>query len=210
MLKIIQKPVPHYRSGREGRQIEAVIIHIGEGNQNQIFGKADKVDEKSFGAFMNEEKSSHYSVDADGAVWQFVQEKDTAWHCGIVVQPTSWLIRTKGGINPNLYTIGIEHAGWGNQDITEIRYRTTAELLKDICYRYNIKIDRDHIIGHREIRNDKTCPGKIDIDKIIRMAEELKNPKIILATTYTSEYNKLQTQFTLLEKLVELWKKLNE
>ena len=207
-MEIIFKKVPNYRGGREGRNIEAIVIHIGEGNQNQIFGKAKKVDDKSFGAFLYEEKSSHYSVDENGTIWQFVKEEDTAWHAGIVIKPTSHLVQIKSGINPNLWTIGIEHAGWGTKDITDAQYKITGELVEDICNRYNIFIDREHIIGHKEIRNDKTCPGKIDLDKIIRYAQQIRREKET-PEEKIEEIKIIEKQLSIIGRIIELLKKIN-
>jgi N-acetylmuramoyl-L-alanine amidase len=50
-------------------------------------------------------------------------------------------------------------------------YQSSAALVRDICARWSIPIDRDHIIGHREIYGHKTCPGPVvDLDRLVKMA----------------------------------------
>src|SRR3990167_8034091 len=206
MLKIIQKPVQNYTLGRKNYKIEGVVIHIGDGSQKNIFGKYSA---NSFGTFLTEEKSAHYSVDLDGVIWQFVNEKDTAWHCGIVKNPTSDIIkewRAKDPLfNPNYAFLGIEHAGFGGQDITEVQYSATAELLYEISQRHKIPLDRIHIIGHSEIRNDKVCPGKIDLGKLIKLAQNFPLKK---EAEEKKKIEELKIQISLLQRLVGLWRQL--
>lgn len=164
---IIQKPVPSYTVGRGSIvRPDLIVIHIGEGSQQVIYN-----------TFLTEEKSSHYCVSKTGEIWQFVQEKDTAWGNGTVVNPTSPLVLSRPNLNPNKYSISIEHEGMATSDITEIQYTATANLVEDICKRWNIPIDRIHIIPHKEIRADKSCPGLINVEKIISMASPASPPE---------------------------------
>ena len=158
-MKITWKPVPNFAKGREGRKIEGVVVHIAEGNFQQTYSE-----------FLNTQKSSHYFVKENGEIVQFVKEENTAWHAGILKKPTSTFVRARSGINPNLFTVGIEHAG--TNSITEAQYLASGELIRDICIKNGILINREYIIGHREIRSDKTCPAGIDINKLIKYALE--------------------------------------
>ena len=51
--------------------------------------------------------SAHYAVGLDGSVEQYVSEADSAFHAGIVAGAT-WA-GLKPGVNPNLYTIAVDH-----------------------------------------------------------------------------------------------------
>lgn len=147
--------------GREGYKPEGVVIHVGEGSQDAIYE-----------TFLNEPKSSHYCVSKAGMIWQFVDEKDTAWAQGNVNNPVATLVtEIHPGVNPNMYLISIEHEGVGTTDFTETQYTTTAKLINDICTRWNIPIDRIHILRHNEIRANKTCPGIANVDNIVDMAK---------------------------------------
>ena len=80
----------------------------------------------------------------------------------------------KPQVNPNLYTIGIEHEGKGASEWSDAMYRSSARLIADVCTRWSIPIDRQHVVGHREIYGRKTCPnGVVDLDRLIEMAREV-------------------------------------
>ena len=112
--------------------------------------------------------SAHYGVGKSGLVQRFVEETDTAFHAGIVVRPTWKLIDPQ--VNPNYYTIGIEHEGQPQVAWPDEQYATSAALVREIAGRWKIPLDRDHIIMHREIRASKTCPGSADMDRLLREA----------------------------------------
>lgn len=91
----------NFRKGRPAGFVpQAIVVHIIVGS----LGSAD--------SHFNDPQatvSAHYGVGKDGRIHQYVEEADTAYHAGIVVRPSWSLI--KPGVNPNFYTIGIEHEG---------------------------------------------------------------------------------------------------
>ncbi len=122
--------------------------------------------------------SAHYVVKEDGGeVCQMVDEAYGAHHAGIVSNPNSKYVKKDNSgniVNPNFYSIGIENAD-NNKPAEHDRtgqYKALAILVRDICKRWNIPIDRDHICGHRELYDKKTCPGNIDLDKVVQLAKE--------------------------------------
>ena len=153
---------PNFTKGRLSYKPEAVVIHIMEGS---LTGTDD------WFSSTKSQVSAHYGIGLNGDIHQYVQEADTAWHAGRVDNPSWQLIKsgkTKKFINPNFYTIGIEHEGNESSTWTDLLYNTSAALVKDICQRNNIPIDRQHIIGHHEIYSKKTCPGHVvNLDKLI-------------------------------------------
>jgi N-acetyl-anhydromuramyl-L-alanine amidase AmpD len=102
--------------------------------------------------------SAHYGVSLDGSIVQWVKEEDTAWQAG------EWTV--------NLTSIGIEHEDGG--DFNGIRpdalYTASAKLVRTISLNYGIPIDRQHIVGHREV-HPTACPDALDIDRIVREAQ---------------------------------------
>ena len=164
---IIQKPLKvNFIKGRGNRKPLVVVLHI--------VGKPGISAQSAYETFLNPkaERSSHYLTCKNGDIWQFVQESDMAWTQGIVNNPSSEIIKSHLaiGVNPNQIAISIEHEGSEDYDITPAQYEASSILVREICQRHGIPIDRRHIIGHREITTRKTCPGKVDINKIIRMA----------------------------------------
>ena len=151
---------PNKDKGREGYRPEAIVIHIMEGTLKGTDAW-----------FTNEESgvSAHYGIGKSGEIHQYVGESDRAWHTGRIVSPTWRLL--KADVNPNWYTIGIEHEGTEDSPWSDALYKASAGLIEAISRRWAIPCDRDHIIGHREIRADKTCPGlEVDLDQLVDLA----------------------------------------
>ena len=126
----------------------AIVIHISEGT----LASADAW-------FANDaaKVSAHYCVGRGGEVHQYVSESDTAYHAGRPVDPTWRLLRPH--VNPNFYTLGIEHEGRAQDPWPDAQYIASAQLVAEIAQRWTIPLNADHIVLHREIRANKTCPG---------------------------------------------------
>lgn len=154
----------NFRKGRPlGFRPEAIVVHIIVGSltsADQHFNDPTSV------------VSAHYGVGKDGEIHQYVQEADTAFHAGIVVRPTWSLI--KPNVNPNLYTVGIEHEGQPSDIWPEAQMCASAALIGDIALRWRIPLNQDHLIMHRQIRATKTCPGGF-----IQIVDLLKRVPII-------------------------------
>lgn len=66
-------------------------------------------------------------------------------------------------------------SGW---PISEASYQSLARLIADCATRYGFPINRDRVIGHREVYSrhgasyPSVCPGGIDLDRLVRMAQE--------------------------------------
>ena len=161
-MKIIKKLVSNYGS-RNGQVIKGIILHVGEGNRNQIYS-----------TFLNEEKSSHYLVNMDGSVWQFVDEKNSAWHAGLKRNPVSHLVASNPGVSVNEITIGIETEGYASIEPTEELKKSLAELIEDICSRNFIEITNLNIEPHSSVRSDKSCPGLLNSPRMVRMAQKIR------------------------------------
>lgn len=146
----------NFAAGRAGRRPEAIVIHIMDGT-------LDGTD-----SWFNDPASrvsAHYGVGKNGEVHQYVKESDSAFHAGTIVQPTWPGLKVEGGkpVNPNLYTIGIEHEGRGlsTNPWPQDQRAASLALVADIARRWNIPIDDQHIIGHHMIRASKPdCPGR--------------------------------------------------
>lgn len=159
LSKITTKWVPNFTPGRK-EPPQLIVIHITEGLRDSVYQ-----------TFMTEQKSTHFLVNKDGTIWQFVRSKDTAWGNGIVDQPTSSIVLDKKG-NPNDYSVSIEHEGFATTDINDLQYAATVDLVKYLADFWKIPLDRTHIIRHEEITGYKSCPGKISVEKIIRLARK--------------------------------------
>ncbi|MEV8533168.1 peptidoglycan recognition family protein [Streptomyces sp. NPDC051211] len=108
-----------------------------------------------------ERVSAHYVISASGTrIAQCVRERDVAWHSGSI-----WY---------NYRSIGIEHEGWTDQPAyTDEMYQASAVLTATICAKYDVPVDRDHILGHVEIPlSTHEDPGPVwNWDKYMKLVE---------------------------------------
>ena len=168
---LINKPSPNFQS-RDGNTPKYICLHIMVGTiQSTDFWFADPASEVS----------SHYGVALSGEVHQYVDEKVSAWANGAVVNPTAQIVKDNINLSQNKISISIEHEGYDLSNAPQAQLQASAQLIKDICSRWNIPLDRKHIIGHSEIKSTKpNCPSPnlAIIDKLISLAvgqEEMVN-----------------------------------
>lgn len=178
--------VNNFMVGRKGWTPDRIGIHVTEGSEAATESWFDNE---------SSDVSSHYIVSRKPEIRQEVLEKDTAWTQGRVSNPTAKIVKERQNVNPNYYFISIEHEGTGNEDLTDAQRMASAWLINDIRSRFpKITLDRDHIIMHREVYDKKTCPGKIDVDKLIQAARDLEASttvnKMLTPKVVWSEYFK--------------------
>jgi len=114
-----------------GAPITTIVIHETDGSYSSALNWFRRPGSNA---------SAHYLVRAwDGEITQLVAESDTAYHAR----------------SANPWTIGIEHEFYLRQGIlhTDAQYRSSARLVCAIARRYDIPLDRAHIVGHRELPN---------------------------------------------------------
>lgn len=141
-------PSPNFWEGRRGQKPTAIVVHMTVGNFESALSWLTR---------KQSEVSAHYLISKAGRVVQLVDEKNAAWHAGRVDNPTWKLIRKD--VNPNLYTIGIEHENEKGEPMTPAQWRASTALIAEIAERWAIPIDCDHIVKHRSIFSRKTCSG---------------------------------------------------
>jgi N-acetyl-anhydromuramyl-L-alanine amidase AmpD len=127
----IWDPAPECNWEPRTKPIKAIVIHYTEGSYAGCISWFKNCDAQV---------SAHYVIrSADGQVTQMVREADKAWHA-----------RSANG-----YTIGIEHEAYGNiwSFFTEEMYRSSADLVRDICSRVAA------IDGHRTFYRDTLDSG---------------------------------------------------
>jgi N-acetyl-anhydromuramyl-L-alanine amidase AmpD len=102
---------------------------------------------------INSGASVHYIVDSDGTIYQVVPEKDIAYHDG-----NYW---------SNQHTIGIEHAGFdadGYKWYNATEYLASAKLTAYLLQKYQIPLDRAHIVSHGTVPSPSatSLPNHVD------------------------------------------------
>lgn len=162
------------KSSRRGYTPEIIVDHITEGTAQSCINW--------FNSDHNTGSSAHFLVARDGKVYQFVKIEDNAWANGLSIadipKSRAAIIKSKG-VNPNWYSVSIEHEGVYAQThgaLTAEQLESTLMLHKYIIayvkdkYNKDILTDRQHILGHYEIDPARKphCPGeKYPFDYII-------------------------------------------
>lgn len=161
-MNFVQSPSPNSYS-RNGYEPELCVIHVTEG----VF-PGDLTWLRS----PESQVSSHLLLAPNGDAHQLVPFALAAWHAGRVSQPTAALLKKNDSgaiVNPNYYTIGIEiSTGRPAGTMTAAQENRLHEALRYLNGLFpRIALDRDHIIGHREIFSLKTCPAPVNVDQIV-------------------------------------------
>ncbi|MEU7313856.1 N-acetylmuramoyl-L-alanine amidase [Streptomyces sp. NPDC007083] len=122
----------HDKARRPGSQkIDYIVVHDTEGTYETTLGLVTNPKYVSW----------NYTLrSSDGHVAQHVRAKDAAWHAG------NWYVNSK--------SVGLEHEGFLTDPdawYTEAMYRSSARLVKYLARRYDIPLDRQHILGHDNV-----------------------------------------------------------
>ncbi|MES4892936.1 N-acetylmuramoyl-L-alanine amidase [Streptomyces sp. NPDC096012] len=123
------------------QRIKYIVIHDTEGTWD---GVLHLVQDPTY-------VSWNYTIrSTDGLIAQHVKAKDVAWHAG------NWDV--------NARSVGIEHEGFlASPDAwyTEAMYRSSARLVRYLARKYDIPLDRQHVLGHDNVPGPTaaTIPG---------------------------------------------------
>ncbi len=116
----------------DGLDIDRIVLHDTE---------ATYADTLSIFQTPSDYVSAHYVVRSpDGFVTQMVPLRDVAWHAGNYYY--------------NEHSIGIEIEGYateGNDWYTPQVYRSVAALVAYLAKRYDIPLNRRHVVGHDQV-----------------------------------------------------------
>lgn len=162
----------HRDSGRQGNKITKIFVHHMAGNLTV---------KQCGNVFDNRPASAHYGVNG-AAIGQYVDEKDTAWHCG------NWGWNTK--------SIGIELAndGGANWHVSDATIETAIRLIADICKRNGIPklVYTGNMEGnlcmHRWVCST-SCPGPYLSTQFNRICTQVN---ILLGKEFPSPFGKLE------------------
>jgi N-acetyl-anhydromuramyl-L-alanine amidase AmpD len=144
----------NFTVGRGDMSPDVIVIHIMAGTA------------ASAGAWFNNPRSqvsAHYGITKTGSIHQYVKEEDTAYHAGIhgadFAKATAQVVKDRLNVNPNQYSIGIEHEGQAGDVWPEAMLEASRALVRRCAATWNIPLDRYHVVGHHEIYPGHSCPG---------------------------------------------------
>jgi N-acetylmuramoyl-L-alanine amidase len=163
-----------YSSVRE-YPVEYVMVHFCSEVVNDKNDPYNAANIKK--TFEKNNVSINYIILRDGTIKCWIPEERVAWHAGKGV----WGGDEKYTNKMNKYSIGIELTAIGSKNdmkqyvsssyynsipksligFTDAQYESLIALLNDICARWSIPTDREHIIGHSEYSSLKTDPGEL-------------------------------------------------
>ncbi len=162
----IRRPITgeNYTVGRGGQRVRAVVVHIAAGPLSAVFPTFNDPTRKA---------SAHFCVGKDGTIEQYVSVNDTAYANGLAWKDNQWH-NPRGKpvkptwqdlsppVNPNLYTLSIEHEGYPADPWTPAMYDANNRLLLWLAEQFDLTyVPHRTLIGHLEIDPlDKAdCPG---------------------------------------------------
>ena len=138
----------NYTSGR-GKKVDTIFVHHMAGvltaaQCGNVFAKAGRGG------------SAHYGIGSDGKIGLYVNESDTAWHCG------NWPW--------NQRSIGVElsnSATGGNWPVSDQTLELAAQLFADIAKRNGMGklVVGQNFKKHRDVSSTQ-CPGDYVISKM--------------------------------------------
>lgn len=169
-----QVPSPNC-SGREGREVDAVVLHhislppgeFGGGHVEALFcNRLESTAHPYFAEICGHRVSAHFLVDRGGRVTQFVDTEGKAWHAGES--------ELEGEADVNRRSVGIELEGDEETEYTDAQYSALNRLLAELRAAHPAIAD-SRIVGHEHVApGRKRDPGpKFDWSRISAPSEKL-------------------------------------
>ena len=151
-------PSPNYDARPDGADISLIVIHnislppneFGGASITDLFlNRLDPQAHPYFATIHTLEVSSHFLIQRDGQLIQYVSCNDRAWHAGA----SNW----RGVSRCNDFAIGIELEGADGVPFTQAQYQQLTALTEVLRQKYT---QINSIAGHSEIAPArKTDPG---------------------------------------------------
>ena len=144
--------------------------HIEDLFLNQLDLQADP----SFTSLRDVQVSSHFFIQRDGQLVQFVSTLDRAWHAGVS--------EFQGRFGCNDFSVGIELEGADDIPFEDDQYRTLVNLTHCLLQQLPLR----HIVGHEDIApGRKTDPGPCFAWKYYQnlLQREMQQTKTLVPTS---------------------------
>ena len=141
MLKIEKNLTAINRTVKASRNIKYIVVHY-TGNVGDTAYNNTKYFKSEYRG-----SSAHYFVD-ENSIWQCVEDKDVAWHCGAK--------KYYHAECRNANAIGVEMCNSVSRNLAV--EKNTAELVRYLMGKYNIDID--HVVRHYDVTH-KSCPAPL-------------------------------------------------
>ena len=153
-------PSPNFDDRPKNTEIKLIVIHnislppenFNPLNIEKLFlNKLDFDSHEYFKEIRDLKVSSHFLIDREGQITQFVSVYKRAWHAG--------KSNFENEDNCNDFSIGIEMIGSDNSIFENKQYASLKKLIKSLKKVFP-KILEDNIVGHSDVAaGRKTDPG---------------------------------------------------
>ena len=124
--------------------IQMIVLHSTEGTR--------KSDIPILLGHTHRKVSTHYYIQRDGKIFQYVPDNQAAWHAGA----SSWLGQSAGWIQSHSIGIELENRNTRTierEDYPDVQYRAALELVKELTRKY--RVPSDNLVRHTDI-----APGR--------------------------------------------------
>lgn len=148
------------RSSRNGRRIDHVVLHHGATTNGQWMEDIMRTGSK--------EVSANYVQRSNGDLIGVVPEESRSWS----LSSAEWDGRS--------ITVETENESANGWTISAAASEKLARLVVDVAGRYGFPINRDTVLGHREVHSRHgasyatACPGGLDLDWIVARAQQVQ------------------------------------
>ncbi|MDO5332054.1 MAG: peptidoglycan recognition family protein, partial [Bacillota bacterium] len=198
-MNIQKKLTPYNYTAMKNKSIKYIVIHY-VGSVSSAKNNADNLFNHKTSA------SAHYYVD-ENEVWQCVNDKDKAWHCGKDYSNGKAKYWNKC---TNSNSIGIEMCVKkdknGNWYFEADTVNNTIELVKSLMNKYKISIT--NVIRHYDVTG-KNCPAPlIDEGKWSEFKERLGDDSMTDAER--KEFEELKTAVNVFKEMLEPYHYMTE
>ena len=143
---------PNFGLRPDGVLIDLIVVHSislppgqygGDAVQRLFTNQLDWDEHPYFQGIRGLEVSSHFYIQRDGSLWQFISCNHRAWHAGAS--------QYRGKSNCNDDSVGIELEGLEGDRFEDAQYQCLAKLCHELKQHYPIA----HVAGHEHI-----APGR--------------------------------------------------
>jgi len=209
--QIIWKGNEHTNHSSRGGIVPCCIVnHISAGTLGSM--------DNWFTSPNNTVSSAHFGIGKQGQIHQYVAIEHMAWANGLSMDnlraATAPIVFDKK-VNPNLYTVSIEHEGHDG-DLTEEQFEASVWLHKYIRdyirqkWNKDFPLDEYHVIGHFQINKiaKPNCPGpKFPWNRLYEALKETEEDEDMLREELEqlrAELNATKQQLAELQRLSNL------
>ena len=142
MLTIQKNLTTINRTVKASRDIKYIVVHYTSNVRDTAYNNTKYFKSEYRGS------SAHYFVD-ENSIWQCVEDKDVAWHCG--TQGKYYHAECR-----NANSIGVEMCSSVSRNSAV--EKNTAELVRYLMDKYGIDIY--HVVRHYDVTH-KSCPAPL-------------------------------------------------